>query len=184
MSKTRLSKSPEQLFIDELVGDWNPDGAVAYDPTATPGDDAFIPIGKSLDDVGETYPSLTVQRTNETAPGSTGYNFIAPDGPGQDRTGQLLVTAFAEESEEGYSGDPAAYGESYGGTYDTVAASVLVEELINEVEDVCLRNAEAHETEISPLGSYRGADAPDDFDATPTVRIEQCIVLYSWSRIP
>lgn len=176
MTKTRLSAPAKDIFIDDaLLADWDPDGAVGYDPDAAPGDEGFVAIGTSLDDVGETHPHVTIQRTNETAPGGTGYNFIAPNGPGQDRTGQLLATARAESGTD-YSGDAS--------THDPVDAETLVDELINEVEDVCLRNAEADETEISPLGSYRGADAPNDYDVSPPVMIEQCIVLYSWSRIP
>jgi len=177
MTKTRLSDSAEQIFIDQaLLEDWDPAGAVGYDVHASPGEEAFIPVGESLDDVGETYPSLTVQQTNETAPGSTGYNFITAEGPGQDRTGQLLVTARAEDSQEGYTGDSSQH--------DSVDAEDLVDELINEVEDVALRNATPQSTEISPLGSYRGADAPNDYERGRTVFIEQCIVLYSWSRLP
>ncbi|WP_436933694.1 hypothetical protein [Halovenus marina] len=177
MTKTRLSGPAEQVFIDDaLLPDWEPSTAVGYDvQEGDPQADAFIPVGNSLDDVGEAYPSLTIQRTNETTPGSTSYNFLAPDGPGQDRQGQLLATARAEEGTT-YTGDSA--------THDAVDADTLVNTLIDEVEDVCLANAEAHQTEISPLGGYRGADAPDDFEATPTVRIEQCIVVYSWQRIP
>lgn len=177
MTKTRLSDSAEEVFIQQaLLEDWQPDRAYGYDPRVDPGTDGFIPVGESLEDVGETYPSLTVARTNETAPGSTGYNFITADGPGQDRTGQLLVTARAEASQEGYSGAP--------GTIDPVDADDLVDELINEVEDVCLANATPEDTEFNGLGSYRGADAPNDYDASPTVFVEQCIVIYSWTRLP
>jgi hypothetical protein len=177
MTKTRLSDSAEQIFIDQaLLQDWTPDGAIGYDVQAAHGEEGFVAVGESLDDVGETYPSLTVQRTNETAPGSTGYNFITAEGPGQDRSGQLLVTARAEASQEGYSGDSSQH--------DPVDAEDLVDELINEVEDVCLANATPEDTEFNGLGSYRGADAPNDDDATPTVFIEQCVVLYSWSRLP
>lgn len=177
MTKTRLSDSAEEVFIQQaLLEDWTPSRALGYDVHADAGTTAFIPIGESLEDVGETYPSLTVARTNETAPGSTGYNFITAEGPGQDRTGQLLVTARAEASQEGYSGDPDQH--------DPVDADDLVDTLINEVEDVCLANATPEDTEFNGLGSYRGADAPNDYDASPTVFLEQCIVLYSWSRLP
>lgn len=177
MTKTRLSDSAEQVFIDQaLLEDWDPAGAVGYDVNANPGEEAFVPIGESLEDVGETYPSITVQRTNETAPGGTGYNFITTNGPGQDRSGQLLVTARAEAHGNSYTGDPSQY--------DPVDAEDLVDELINEVEDVCLENATHKDTEFNSLGSYRGADAPNDYDATPTVFLEQCVVLYSWSRLP
>jgi len=177
MTKTRLSDSVEQVFIEQaLLEDWDPSRAVGYDPSLSRGDDGFIPVAESLEDVGERYPSLTVARTNETAPGSTSYNFITADGPGQDRTGQLIVTARAETREAGYSGDPSQI--------DPVDAEDLVDELINEVEDTALSNATPGDTEFNSLGSYRGADSPHDFDASPPVMIEQCIIVYSWTRLP
>ena len=179
MSKTRLSDSAEQVFIDQaLLPDWDPAGAVGFDVTAQPGDEAFVAVGESLEDIGQRYPSLTVARTNETASGGTSYSFVTPEGPGQDRTGQLLVTARAEdrEADEEYTGNAS--------TYDAVDAESLVDELINEVEDVCLQNATPMDTEFDGLGSFRGADAPNDYDATPPVMIEQCVVTYHWQRLP
>lgn len=173
---TRLSDDPPQLFIDEaLLPSWDPSQVVGYDVQAAPGEDAFIPVGKSLDDVGTVYPHITVQFSTETSPGGTTYNYIAPDGsPGQDRNGQLLVTARAEARSGGYTGDSDQYS--------TVDADDLVEDLIAEVEAAALANATHGSTPISPLGSERGADAPNDYDAEPTVYIAQCVVTYHWSR--
>lgn len=173
---TRLPQRPEQYFIDDvLLPEWQPSGAVGFDvQQSDPSADDFVPVGTSLDDVGEVSPSLTVQRTNETAGGQTGYDFVTADGPGQQRDGQLLVTAYVEDDEDGYTGDA--------GTYSTVDASELVDTLINEVEDVVLRRANAPNTDFSYLGAFRAADAPDDFDATPTVRIEQTTIQYGWIR--
>jgi hypothetical protein len=140
------------------------------DPTATD----FIAVGEGLDDVGAVYPHLTVQYTNETAPGETTYNFIGPDGPGQDRQGQLLVTARAEDRDEGYTGDST--------THNAVDAADLVDELTNEVEACVGRNYAPQATTIGPLGSYSGPDAPDDREASPTVRIAQVIVTYYYAR--
>jgi hypothetical protein len=172
----RLNERPEKLFTSKaLVPDWDPSGAVGYAVNSQPGDEDFLAVGTSLDQVGEVYPHLTIQRTNETAPGGTGYNFVTGDGGvGQDRDGQLLVTARAEERDGGYTGDSAQY--------DPVDATRLVEQLIAEVEDVALRNAAPQATPISPLGSYRGSAAEDDTDETPTVRIEQTLILYYYSR--
>jgi len=101
---TRLPKRPEQYFIDEvLLPEWQPSGAVGYDVTQSdPSAEDFLPVATSLDGVGEVYPHLTVQRTTETAGGESGYDFMTADGPGQNRTGQLLVTARAEDTEDGY----------------------------------------------------------------------------------
>lgn len=178
---TRLSKSPERLFIDVLLSDtnsggWDPSGAVGYDLDDVPGDEGFLPVGTSLDDVGETHPHITVQRSNESSGGETTYDFVTTKGPGQQRDGQLVVTARAEEVEDGYTGDSVSHG--------AVDAEALVETLIDEVEDVCLRNAQGGSTGFSYLGSQRGADAPNDYDATPPVMIEQCTVAYGWDRAP
>jgi hypothetical protein len=179
MADTQLPSRPAQYFIDEfLVPEWDPSNAMGFDPSAQPGDDAFCPVGTSLDDVGRTYPSITVQRTNETSGGQTGYDFLTANGPGQNRDGQLLVSAYVEDDPdgEGYTGDS--------GTYSAVDAETLVATLIDEAEGLVLRNANAPGTDFSFVGSYLGADAPDDFDAEPTVRVQQCIVLYSWIRAP
>jgi len=173
----RLPDDPPQLFIDEaLLPNWDPSRVVGYDVQATPGEDDFIPVGKSLDDVGTVYPHLTVQFSTETSPGGTTYNYISADGsPGQDRNGQLIVTARAEAREAGgYTGNS--------GRYTAVDADDLVETLIAEVEAAALANATSESTDISPLGSQRGSDAPNDYDAEPTVYIAQCVVTYHWSR--
>jgi len=173
---TRLSDDPPQLFIDEaLLPSWDPGRVSGYDVQASPGDEAFLPIGKDLDDVGTVYPHLTVQFSTETSPGSTTYNYIGPDGsPGQDRNGQLVVTARAEERSAGYIGDNS--------TYPAVDADDITEALIAEVEAAALANATANATPISPLGSQRGSDAPNDYDVEPPVMIAQCVVTYHWSR--
>jgi hypothetical protein len=172
----RLPQPPAQYFIDELLlPEWQPSGAVGFDVALSdPSANGFVPVGESLDDVGESYPSLTVQRSNETSGGETGYDFLTADGPGQNRDGTLLVTARAEDRGGDYSGDSS--------TYDSVAADDLVAELIAEVADVCSRRATAPNTEFSFVGAFPGADAPDDFDATPTVRIAQTTVNYAWIR--
>jgi hypothetical protein len=172
----RLPQRPSQYFIDEiLLPAWDPSGAVGFDVTVgDPSAEAFLPVGTSLDDVGQVYPSLVVQRSNETSGGETGYDFLTSDGPGQNRDGNLLVTVRAEDLEDGYTGDSS--------TYDAVAADDLVAELIAEVADVCSRRATAPNTEFSFVSAFPGADAPDDTDVTPTVRIAQTTVQYAWIR--
>lgn len=174
---TSLPERPPQYFIDELlVPQWDPSTVVGFEPTDDPTDQGFVPVGTSLDDVGESYPSLTVQRTNESSGGETGYDFMTERGPGQNRDGQLLVTARVEDNQDGYVGDSSTYG--------TVDAEDLASDLVDEVERICIDNATASGTELAYVGSYSGSDAPNDYDETPTVFIDQCIVLYSWSRTP
>lgn len=172
---SRLPQSPQNVFIDQaLLPDWNPADAVGYDVHANPDEDAFLPVGESLDDVGSVYPHITVQFSTESSPGGTTYNYIASDGsPGQDRNGQLVVTARAEAQRD-YTGDPA--------TYDAVGAEEVVEDLIATVEDVALANALWTDTDISPLGSQRGANQPNDYEVTPAVMMSSCTVTYHYSR--
>jgi len=169
----RLPQRPAQYFIDEiLLPEWQPSGAVGYDVTLSdPSANGFIPVGESLDDVGESHPSLTVQRSNETGGGETGYDFLTTDGPGQNRDGTLLVTARAEEERE-YSG----------GSQPAVDAGEIASTLIDEVEAVCSRRATAPGIEFSYVSAYPAADAPDDFDVTPTVRVAQTTIQYAWIR--
>jgi hypothetical protein len=172
---SRLPQSPPDVFIDQaLLPSWDTSGAVGFDPSASPGDEAFLAVGQSLDAVGEVYPHITVQFSTESSPGQTTYNFIDEDGsPGQDRRGQLVVTARAEAQTE-YTGDS--------GTYAAVPADTLVEELIAEVEATALDNATAASTDISPLGSQRGADQPNDYEVTPPVMMTSCTISYYYAR--
>jgi len=177
MSK-RLSRPSEDVFIeDALVPSWEPSDAVGFDVAVTdPDKEAFVPVGKSLDDVGAVYPHITVQETNQTAPNETSYSFLGPNGPGQDRTGQLLVTARAEDTDDGYTGDAQ--------TYSAVDAQTLVRTLRQEVESTALDNYRSSDTEFQFLGSSPAADAPDDFGQDPTVRQSQVTILFGWIRNP
>jgi hypothetical protein len=172
---TKLPQSPADVFVDQaLVPDWQPAEVLGFDVSASPGTDAFLPVGESLADVGTIYPHLTVQFSTESSPGETTYNYINADGnPGQDRNGQLVVTARAEDQRD-YSGDP--------GTYAAVGADEIVEQIIAEVEAVALRNATSASTDISPLGSQRGADQPNDYEVTPPVLMASCVISYHYSR--
>jgi len=172
----RLPQRPAQYFIDELlIPDWDPSGALGYDPTASPSDEAFLDVATSLEDVGAHYPTLVVTYSNETSGGETTYDFLTTQGPGQQRDGQLVATARAEDGRE-YTGDAASYA--------AVDAEAIVYALTSEVEDVCLRNAQGADTRFSYVGSQPGPDVPDDFDAPPTVRLEDCTVAYGWDRSP
>jgi hypothetical protein len=174
----RLTRPPEDVFIqDALLPSFRPSEVVGFDPTAAPGDSSFLPVGKSLDDVGSVFPHLTVQVSNQTTSGDTGYSFLQPDGtPGQDRTGQLLVTARAEERDGGYTANADQFS--------AVDARRLTDLLMKEVEFTTSDNFGPTDTEFDRLGSNPAADAPDDFAQEPTVRVEQITVLFSWTRTP
>lgn len=176
MPQQSLSQRAEQEFIELLLADWGPSEAVGFDLDDQPGDEGLLPVARSLESVGDSYPHLTVQRTNETSGGETTYDFLTTNGPGQNRTGQLLVTARAEVIQDGYTGDSA--------THSAVDAEAIVDRLIAAVENVCLRNPQGGDSSFSYCGSQRGADAPDDYDPTPPVFIEQCTVAYGWIRTP
>jgi len=68
MPDSQLASRPAKYWIDEfLIPRWDTSNAVGFDPSAAPGDAAFCPVGTSLDDVGQSHPSLTVKRTTETS---------------------------------------------------------------------------------------------------------------------
>jgi len=173
-----LPDKPAQHFIDAvLLGEWQPSDARGYAiDGVTPGDEAFLPVARTIDNVGAVYPSLVVQYSNETSGGESTYDFMTSDGPGQNRTGTLLATARAQDAEGDYTGDAA--------TYSAVDANDIVVELIDAVEAVCQRRADAPNSEFDTIGSQRGPDVPDDTDEDPTVRLAQCEIRYSWTRDP
>jgi hypothetical protein len=177
MPVRRLPKRAAQLFIDDiLIPDCDASGAHGFDLAANEGSDGFLPVATDGGDVGEQYPSLVVTFSNETSGGETSYDFITTNGPGQQRDGQLLVTARAQDREADYTGDSS--------TYSAVDAETLVATLIDEVEDVCLSNAQGGNTDLSYVGSQPTGDVPDDREETPPVRIDQCVVPYGWLRAP
>jgi hypothetical protein len=173
-----LPSPAAQYFIDEvLLPAWQPSEARGFAVQGVaPGDEAFLPVARTIDSVGAVYPSLILQRSNETSGGESTYSFMTSDGPGQNRTGTLLATARAQDNEDDYTGDSS--------TYDAVDANQIVVELVDEVEAVCQRRADAPNSEFETIGSQRGPDVPDDTDEDPPVRIAQCEIRYSWTRDP
>jgi len=173
-----LPSRPAQYFITEvLLPGWQPSEARGFDVTLSdPSAEAFLPVATSIDDVGAIYPSLVVQYSNETSGGESTYDFVTSNGPGQTRTGELLVTARAQDREADYVGDSAAY--------DAAEADDIVAELTEAVENVCQRNAGGGATEFQSLGSQRGPDIPDDYDQDPPVRLADVQISYSWTRRP
>lgn len=175
-----LPDRPAKYFINEILyPGWDSEivaTAKGFDPNANPDDEAFVPIATSIDDVGAVYPSLIVQYSNETSGGESTYDYLTANGPGQNRTGTLLVVARAQDRNGGYTGDST--------TYDPEPADDIIAHLLEAVESVCQRNAAGGSSEFETIGSQRGPDAADDDDENPTVRIENTQVLYSWLRQP
>jgi len=193
-----LPERPAKHFIKEvLIPEWDPTEAEGFDPSASPGTEAFLPVATTLDNVGATYPSLVVQYSNETSGGESTYDYLTPDGPGQNRQGTLLAIARAEQKDGSYSGDGSSGdygGAQWGGTeygytgddttYPGQSASDIVVTLIEAVENACLRAATGGQSEFQTIGSQRGPEAPDDTDVTPPVRIANTQIDYSWLRRP
>jgi len=175
-----LPSRPAQYFIDEvLLDEWDATEARGYDLLAMPADEAFLPVARTIDNVGAVYPSLVVQRSNETSGGQSTYDFMTSDGPGQNRQGTLLATVRAQDDQDGYSGDSA--------TYDAVDADTVVGELTDAIENVCQRRADAPQTDFESIGSQLGPDVPVDYGQDgnePPVRISQIEIRYSWVRAP
>lgn len=173
-----LPDNPPQHFIDKvLLPGWDSSDARGFDPNVgTPSDEAFLPVAQTIDSVGAIYPSLIIQYSNETSGGESTYNYLTANGPGQNRTGTLLATARAQDAEDDYVGDSASYSAA--------EANDIVVELIEAVENVCQRRADAPDSEFSTIGSQRGPDVPDDSGEDPPVRLAQCQIRYSWLRDP
>jgi len=173
-----LPERPPQHFIDELLlPEWQPSDARGYDLTgAQPGDEAFMPVATTIDDVGAVYPSLIISFSSGSSGGGSTYDYLTPSGPGQKRTVSLLATARAQDAGDDYTGNSA--------TYSAVEADDIVVEIIEAIENVCQRNANPSASEFHAVGSQRAADAPDDTDEDPPVRIAQAEIRCSWLRTP
>jgi hypothetical protein len=170
-----LPERAAKHFIDEiLLPDFDPSGAVGFDPLAPLGSDAFLPVSTSLSNVGAGYPSLVVQYSNETSGGESTYDFQTSNGPGQRRQGSLVVIARAEAERE-YRGSTS---------FTALPARDVVVELIEEVERVAQANATGGTSEFQTIGSQRAAEAPDDLDVSPPVRLANCTIQYSYLRRP
>jgi len=105
-----LPDRPAQHFMDDvLLPEWDASDALGFDPQASPGTEAFLPVATTLDNVGASYPSLVIQYSNETSGGESTYDYLTPSGPGQNRQGTLLAIARAEAEQGGYTGDSPQY---------------------------------------------------------------------------
>jgi len=172
-----LPARPARHFIDTvLLPKWDVNDALGFDPQASPGADAFLPVATTLDNVGAGYPSLVIQYSNETTGGESTYDFMTGNGPGQTRQGTLLAIARVEAEQGGYTGDSSQY--------DPMPADDLAVTLVETVENVCQRAATGGDSAFQTVGSQRGPEAPDDMDVSPPVRIANCQIDYSYLRTP
>lgn len=174
----QLPDRVDKYFIKNvLLPAWNPSNALGYDPqNASEGDEAWLPVATTIDDVGAVYPSLIISYSNEGVGTGTTYDFLTGNGPGQVREGSLVATVRVQDKadDSGYTGDSS--------THSAEPAEDVTHQLIAEVENVCQRRANGPNTEFSSIGSFKGASADDDTDEEPTVRIENCTITYSWNR--
>jgi hypothetical protein len=86
------------------------------------------------------------------------------------------VIARAEAERGGYRGTES---------FDPVKARTVVVELIEEVERVAQANATGGpSSDFQTIGSQRAAEAPDDTDVSPPVRLANCTIAYSYLRRP
>ncbi|MFC6975819.1 hypothetical protein ACFQL1_15905 [Halomicroarcula sp. GCM10025709] len=174
----QLPDRPARYFIDEiLLPSWDPSEAQGFDPQASLGDEAYLPVDTTINEVGSIYPSLIISYSNETpGGGGLGYDFQTSEGPGQDRNGTLVATARAQDRGDDYVGDS--------GTYSGQDAEDIVVTLVEHVEDICQQNADPVGTDFRGLSSQRGPEAPDDQSENPVVRLSNCQVIYYWERYP
>jgi len=175
MSPRSLPKKPDRLFIEDvLVPDWEPDNVRGFDASVKdPARESFIPIATSIDRVGEIYPSLIVSWSNESAGGATTYEYMDDGNPGQQRSGLLIAAARAEE-EETYVGDS--------NNYSAVDAERIIFEILNEVENICMDNADGGSTDWYYIGSSPSSQPDDTMGEGETVAMDQVTVSYAWLR--
>lgn len=170
-------RTAELILQDILLPAWTAANTQGYDPIATDG--TYLASATSIDDVGRPYPSLVVSPSQPgVASGQTTYDFMTANGPGQNRGGTVVATARVQDTTDGsgYTTDDESY--------PAVDAAELAEQIIDEVERICLANPTGRTTDLSYLGSHRPSDNPDDNNETPTVRLAQCTIQYGWLRTP
>lgn len=179
MVTTTLSKRPERIIAEFLVTKWDSTNTYGFDPNITDESaEGFCPLVTHIDNVGTTYPHITVRFSSETTPNETTYDALTSNGPAQVRNGQVLATARAEDRPDigGYVGDSQSYSQ--------VDSSTLVATLCAEVERICIENFRGPEP-FGYLGSQNGPDVPDDVDdSSRAVRLAQRQVSYNWLRAP
>lgn len=165
---SQLNDRPENIFMDLLASEWTPSNVRGYDVNTVD-----LPLADSIENVGAVYPSLIVSFSSETSTGNTTYDYISNSGPGSNNNGELIATVRAQDDEDN---DP-----SYTNSNDpAVRADEIAYEIIQEVERITRDNATGANTDFGHLGGQRGADAPDDLEESPPVRIEQFQVSYNW----
>lgn len=174
-----LPRKPDVYFLTEfLIERWDPSNTVGFDPTANPGDEAFLDTADSFNKTGDGYPQFTVQTTGEeSSGGTTSYDYLTNNGPGQNRNGTLTAQVRVEDTDDGsgYTGDATTYG--------AVDAERLATLIRQEIERICQDNPTGADTEFSFVGSNEN-HVPDETDSTLVVRRAGCTLSYGWLRSP
>jgi hypothetical protein len=170
----------EQELIDLLASEWDPTQVRGFNVNETdPADESFLPLEDSIENVGTTYPSITITYSNETSPGSSGYSFVNTNGPGSNNQGSMIATVRAEADPDGnksYTGDIA--------TYNKVYADTIAKEILHHIREIVRANPNGGTSNFDVLGTDKGAEAPDDYSSDPAVMVEQANILFSWIEKP
>jgi len=171
-----LPKKPDLYFLQEFIAPrWDATQTVGFDPNTTSGD-GVLRADTSFSKLGDTYPQFTIQTTGEeSSGGATSYDYLTNAGPGQNRNGTLTAQVRVEDKENGsgYTGDS--------GTYSAVSAERLSTLIRQEIERICIENANGADTEFSFVGSNEN-HVPDETNNTLAVRREGATLSYGWTR--
>lgn len=166
----------DEAVASYLRSQWDPSQVRGYGPSASLPEAARMPlVADSIDEVGAPYPSIVVTFGSETPGGQSGFTFLTDEGAGQDLTGTIVVTARAEDRDDGYSADA--------GAYPAADAAQLVTELIQHATNLINERPTGADDDFTFSSAARRADAPDDTDQEPIVRQAQTVVTYGarWS---
>lgn len=177
MAKTQ-SKHPALILREDLLApNWTPSNTSSYDPTVEPGTtDASGNDGLSMnrgwfDSNGYSlHTAITNPDGGVIDGGETGYTAQKGDGSGpvQLRDDTLLVTVFAETTEDGETA-----------TYNGELASDIAFQIGSEVERILHENAQGGTTEWDRVGTTGVSETPQPDD---DVIQRQAVVSYGWLK--
>jgi len=171
-----LPKQADLYFLQDFLAPlWDETNTVGFNPNTTTGD-GVLRADTSFNKLGDTYPQFTVQTTGEeSSGGTTSYDYLTNDGPGQNRNGTLTAQVRVEDTDDGsgYTGDS--------GTYSAVEADRLATLIRQEIERICIENPTGADTKFSFVGSNAN-HVPDETNNTLAVRREALTLSYGWFR--
>jgi len=167
--------NPVEEFLTTLVANqWDGSRVQGYDPTASPGTDAYLPMKESLDKEDTPYPYVIIQNNgSESVANASGYSFLTTQGAGQSPSGELTVQVEADDGGGPYTGD--------GDTYSGVSADEIVELVREELSRICFENPTGGSSEFSVVSSFRN-EVPDQRGSTNVVRTAGSTIQYDYIR--